>query len=579
MTQTGADGALASPTGSSDAAAEHFEPKAATLAPAGLTQWTLDGVTLLAPEGDVFVSGIVGDFERNGSKSAFALVRRAAGDDAGRVAYFRASEGTALHAAVAVVAPQELVRSEPDCSNVSRLTAVGPRSVMVDLGIRCSHAMSGQGPRRWIAFVAVQGARAAVRLGLALASDAPELRVEGEAIDLDGDGLEDVSLRVTQDESSVPSRQGLPVTAAVAWLDRPAGLSQNVAATEASFASLAGSALARGARAKDASSVPAWTAQIRALYRILCAEGGAPKLTPVAGAGTISCGGARALEETGLAEVRAFATMGDGLRAALALDRAGRSPATRTPSRTAEASAWVLKAAPAVTARAVRAIAAVPNVPTGRTPALGPLAFVPSGRLLVCTKAGAAIVNPENGDEAAADDVAVWPSAVTSPDLAVRWTDVVDPCDGSPLRAKFSSGPREDFADVVLPVPAPLGAGCALGRRAEFRLAPVSWDGTGLQALIDGVPVLVYSNLGGSSPLDAFVDAPARRGSPRSPDGHALVVATGSGLIVWAGGRDRLFRAPELEGSYEEQQACTVSNDQVHVACIQAGKAWVGAWP
>jgi hypothetical protein len=229
-------------------------------------------------------------------------------------------------------------------------------------------------------------------------------------------------------------------------------------------------------------------------------------------------------------------------------------------------------------ARTLRAVAAVPNVPTGRTPALGPLAFVPSGKLLVCTKAGAAIVNPENGDEAASDDVAVWPSAVTSPDLAVRWSDVVDPCDGSPLRAKFLSGPREEGTDVVLPVPAPLGAGCALGRKTEFRLVPISWDPSGLQALVDGVPVLVYANLGGASPLDAFVDAPARRGTPRSPDGHALVVATSSGLVVRAGGRDRVFRAPELDGFYEEQQDCTVGNDQVHVACIQAGKVWVGAW-
>ena len=418
-----------------------------------------------------------------------------------------------------------------------------------------------------------------MRLAVAMASDAPELRVDGEALDEDGDGLDDVSLRMTLDDAAAPARSGPPVAASLAWLDRPAGLSQNVAATEASFSSLAATALARAGRSKDAPAVPAYAAQIRFLYRSLCAEGGSPRVTAVAGAGTIGCGGARALEETGLAEVRAFATMGDGLRAALALDRAERAPATRTPSRVAEASAWVAKAAPVVQARWVRAVAAVPNVPSWRVPALGPLAFVPSGKLLVCTKAGAAIVNPETGDEAAAEDVAVWPSSVTSPDQTLRWTDVSDPCDGSGLHARFTSGPREEGIDVVLPVPSELGPGCAMGRRTDIRVVPIAWDQSGLQALVDGVPVLVASNLGGASLLSTFIDAPARRGTPRSPDGSALVVATSSGLVVRAAGRDRVLRAPELDGSYENQQDCTVGNDQVHVACVQGGKVWVGAWP
>jgi len=506
-------------------------------------------------------------------------VRLPAGHDFGKLAYYRASEGAAPRAAVAVLSPPDLVAAEPDCTLVGRLIGVGPRSVLVDLGTRCPRPMLGRGARRWIAIVSVRGPRPEVWLAVAMAADAPELRVDGEVVDQDGDGLEDVSLRVALDDGGPLSRSGLPLAASLAWLDRPAGLSQNVAATEASFSSLAASALARAGRSRDASAVPAYVAQIRSLYRALCAEGGSPRLTAVAGAGTIGCGAGRALEEAGLAEVRSFATMGDGLRAALALDRAERPPATRTASRVAEAGAWMAKAVPVVLARSVRAVAAVPNVPSWRAPALGPLAFVPSGKLLVCTKAGAAIVNPETGDEAAAGDVAVWPSAVTSPDLTLRWTDVTDPCDGSGLHARFASGPREEGIDVVLPVASQLGPGCSMGRRTDIRVVPIAWDQAGLQALVDGVPVLVASNLGGASVLNAFLDGPARRGTPRSPDGSALVVATSSGLVVRAGGRDRVLRAPELEGSYEDQQDCTVSNDQVYVACIQNGKVWVGAWP
>jgi hypothetical protein len=42
--------------------------------------------------------------------------------------------------------------------------------------------------------------------------------------------------------------------------------------------------------------------------------------------------------------------------------------------------------------------------------------------------------------------------------------------------------------------------------------------------------------------------------------------------------RTRILRASELDATYAEQRDCAVSNDATHVACVRAGKAWVGTW-
>src|SRR5207253_1710197 len=120
------------------------------------------------------------------------------------------------------------------------------------------------------------------------------------------------------------------------------------AATEASLASLAAIAMVRASRTKDAPAVPLWVSQMRALFRAICPEAGAPRIVHKAGAASMACGSSRALEEAGLAEARAYATAGDPLRAIAALDRAQRPPATKSASRTSEVDGWIAAAAPTV---------------------------------------------------------------------------------------------------------------------------------------------------------------------------------------------------------------------------------------
>jgi hypothetical protein len=555
-----------------EAGADLFAGEPAVVAPPGLSVWALDGATLSAPDGMVFVLGIVRDFDGDGTKDAFAVVRPPDGNDPGRLVYYRSGATTPP---VAFDPPPGLAR-DPTCTAVDRLEAVGETSLLVELGEQCPMHPSSA-PVRWVAVLSA-GASPRVRLAATLAdpAGAPALSIDADASDRDADGREDIALRVTIEGGGAPLEPGPRVSATLAWLDRPAGLSRDAGATEASFASLA-SAASHAARSKDAPTVPNYVRQVRALWRATCAEGGAPRIVGVVGAGAIGCGAGRALESLGLDAVRAYATMDDPLRAALALDRAERAPATRTPARAAEAQAWVTKLAPLTPARALRAVAAVPLEPKGHEPAWGALAFEPGGKLLVRTAAGVVRVDPDQGDEDAAGGVD-WKPAVTSPDASIRWIEAYDPCDGLPLRATFATGGGDDVRDVALPVPPSLAGRCAGSRGAPANAVPIAWGPRGLEAIVEGEPVLIAPDLSSASALAGFLDQTSSRGSPRSPDGKTLVVPTESGLLVRGPTRSRLLRARELDGTYPDQRACAVSDDATHVACIRNGKAWVGAW-
>ena len=159
---------------------------------------------------------------------------------------------------------------------------------------------------------------------------APRLTIEADGTDQDGDDIDDLALRATV-EGGAPPFEGPKLGAVWKWLDRPAGLSRDPGPTETSFATLAQTAMTRAARTKDASSVPAHVAQMRALYRAMCPEAGATRLVHKLGSATITCGSSRMMEDAGIAEVRAYATLGDPLRAALALDAAQKPPRRRPP--------------------------------------------------------------------------------------------------------------------------------------------------------------------------------------------------------------------------------------------------------
>jgi hypothetical protein len=573
-----ASAASAGPDASSVGGRAPFSAEPALAAPSGVARWSVGGTTLKAPPGTVFVSALVRDFDGDGAPDAFAIVRPSDVNDPGALAFYRGAAAGVEASAPTIFPPSPTLARDASCTPIDTLSLEGERTVVVELGSQCPQRPSSA-PLRWFAVV-VGGASPRVALAATIAdpAGAPALTVDADVVDRDGDGRDDVALRVSLEGGGAPLEPGPRVSATFVWLDRPAGLSRDASATDSSFASLASFAAARAVRGADAPAVPGYVAQVRALWRATCAGGGSPRLVPVTGIGAIACGAARALEEVGLAEVRAYVTMGDAFRAALSLDRAQRSPASRTASRSRDAQGWVLELAPAAKAVVIRGVAAVPMAAQGHEPSWGALAFDDHDKLLVRTRAGPVRVDPDQGDEAAAGGPADWKAAVTSPDGALQWIETYDPCDGLPLRATFAPASGDDVRDVALPVVPRLGGRCVGSRGAPAHALPVAWGPAGLEAIVEDHPVLVAPDLTHASELAMFLDQPPVRGAPRSPDGKTYVVPTGMGLVVRGPGRTRILRAPALDGTYAEQHDCAVNTDGSRVACAHAGPAWVGKW-
>jgi hypothetical protein len=568
-----------------------FTQLGATGAPPGSKSWTLDGLKLEAPPGTVFVLGLTGDLSGDGSVDALAIVRGSGSNveppaaDGGKAAavqaelvFYKGHAGGALDPGVVVGAPPALLL-DPTCSPVERLSKVGKHSVFVELGAQCAgHAVARAAatPSRWAAVVSV-GRAATVHFSVLVADPpgAPALTLDADGTDYDGDGIDDVALRVTLEGGSAPFEPGPRVSAIVRWIDRPAGMSRAPDQPETSFHALASVAASHAGKAKEAPTVPPYVQQVRALYAAICSEGGAPRLLRAVDGGPIACGTtSRALEEAGLAEVRALVTMGDVLGAIAALDRAQQAPAAHTAARTTEAQGWIAQAAPFVPATSLRAIGAVPLIDHGRSPSWGAMMFEPTGKLLVRTLAQVVRVDPAMGDEAEASDVPAWKAAVMSPDGSLRWNDVVDPCDASALRATFSGD--GDLREVSIPLHGRLAARC--GPKGEpVPATPTAWGQGGLEAIVLGQPVAFALDLSHATVLPSSPTQPTIPGAPRSPDGKTLVVPTSIGIVV-RGARTRIYRAKELDGAYLELRDCTVSDDATRVACVRGGRAFVGIW-
>ncbi len=573
------------PPSAEDAGA--FHGREALVAPLEAARWTLEGLDLAAPADRVFALGLTGDLDGDGIRDAVALVQRQgavadAGVELGELVLYRGGPGGAL-APPQVIAVPPALSFGAGCVSKHRLAQVGRHSLALETGGACDAAGSVSGSR-WVVALVVSAADVRVHFRTTLLDppNAPVLSVDLDGADRDGDGLDDVAVRVSIEGGAPPFEPGPRVSAVVRWFDRSAGMSRDPDEPDASFRGLASVAATRASRSKDAPSVPRYVEQVRSLFRALCAEGGAPRLVDLDGGRAVPCGSSKGLEEAGLAEVRAFAVSGDSQRAIAALDRAQLPPATHTSTRTADAQGWITQLAPVLGApSSLRALGAIPQIERGRAPSWGALAFDPNGngKLLVRTLAGVVRADPVQGDEAAADGVTAWRSGVVSPEGAYRWIESYDACDGVALHATFAPNAGGDVKDVVLPVAPPLGGKCAsAGAHGEPAVTiPVAWGSRGLETIIAGEPLLVSPDFTRATALVAPLGQPVTLGAPRSPNGKMSAIPTTMGILV-RGGRARLFRAKELDGGYLELRDCTVSDDGGRVACVRGGRAFVGVW-
>jgi len=551
-----------------------FQEQPAEKAPANTTEWALGGVSVRAPAGSVFELGLARDLDGDGATDVVAITRLAANaGDPGTLVFYKST-------------PQGMTQSSPiatgslpkmgQCTATRRLAQVGKRSVLVELGQKCTPQPT-RDPSRWVAVLAFTPlARTHFSASVVDPPNAPALFFNVDASDRDGDTIDDVSVRVSIEGGGGPLEPLSRTTATLGWFDRPAGMSRDGDDPDGSLRLLSATAQALAAKPKEAAGVPPRVRAIRGLFSALCNEGGAPRLLKVLGDAPLSCGSSRALEEAGLAEVRAYATMGDALMATTALSRAQLAPATKSPNRGKDAESWILGASPAVSATSVRQVAAVPLIERGRQPAWGALAFEASGKLLVRTANGVVRMDPETGDELDARDVSPWSMAVISPDGGSRFIEAYNACDGLVLHATLAPTANGDMTDVELPIVPALASHCATSKGEPVTATPIAWGAAGLEAIVDGSLILV-SPQGRASVLQSLMNQAVSPGAPRSPDGKTLVTPTSLGIVVRAA-KSRTLRASELDGAYAELRDCAVSDDGTRVACVRAGHAFVGQW-
>ena len=539
----------------------------ALVAPPASTSWETNGLTLEAG-GREIVLALVGDFDADGKKDALAIVRpvqaeRKPGSSTGELVFFHGgAEGPP-----GAIASGPALGAQTTCAPTARLEKIGPRSAFAEIGSSCPR---GVGSR---AIIVVRLAPPAPAIAFdAIVNDpreAPKLTIDVDAADRDKDGIDDVVLRVGL-EGGGPGLESAPrLGAKLAFFDRPAGPSRDPDEPEASLRAIASQATARAGKPKDAASVPPLVQQMRALYRAMCADGGAARITKIHGGSAVTCGSSKPLEDAGVAEVRAWVTQGDALRAFAAAGQAQLPPATKTAAKTNDLQKLLSDVAPALEARSVRPLSVAVDAPRDGHPEWGPLAFEYTGKLLVRHGKSVTRIDPESGEGEAADMVA-WKDEVISPDGKSRWLEAYHGCEGVALRATFAPTGDGEMVDVVLPVPPRLGKTCTGGRGEPASAVPLAWGPRGLEAIVAGQPLLIKPDSSQATALTAFTDETPPPGSPRSHATKTMALAMPNGILVRGRIPDRwsMVRSPDLE-PYADVRRCTINDDGSRLACIR----------
>src|SRR5262249_50822856 len=129
----------------------------------------------------------------------------------------------------------------PGCVTSTRLVQTGKSSVLVDTTASCPAGLMARVPVEALSIVAPASSRPEV-LSLRLAAPGPGelLAVDADSSDRDGDGREDVKVVLT-----LIGPEGAKASAALAYVDRAAGVSRDASEPRASLAAAAKAILAK----------------------------------------------------------------------------------------------------------------------------------------------------------------------------------------------------------------------------------------------------------------------------------------------------------------------------------------------
>lgn len=559
-------GGLPSPAGGSDGAAPgvQFSPIKAEKAPDGATSLTVDGATIAAPAGRMFKWFLKADYDGDGNVDVAAWVQPAVGPG-GEVLWAQRKAPNAFAAPVTCTTAPASLSVPAGCTLEAELAQVGPRTASITLNSVCADR-PGQPRPRWVAAV-MPTRQPATRLELTLESPASdEVTVQIDGADRDGDQLDDVTAFLTVSNDAPPFESaGGPVAAELHWFDRPAGLSRDPHEPDASMRANV-SRLQKLAKKKGSlAEVASGARKLHRLQEMLCEDGGSPSIR-VQGL-AVQCGASGAVADADLAEIEAALKSNEPLAAIATEDRMERESSVLDARKLAEARSRLEKMGPWQTAN-VAELPATPLLSPSDTPGWGALSFGADGALLVRESAGVRRFEPDS-KTSTGPTPASWPVAVTSPDSKATFAKVMDPCDGSPLRAKLTVQGAGD-KELLLPVSSPLGKLCA---RAPIQPSAqaLSWSPIGLEVLVNGVALVIPPDLTGAKPGAATTGTAPTASGPRSADGKLVVVPTPLGLAI-IGTQTVLWKHSRLNDGHRKLRDCTVANNALAAACVEGTK-------
>jgi hypothetical protein len=442
--------------------------------------------------------------------------------------------------------------SGPTCTTQSTLTQDSPRTVEVDLRVRCKTQLVARAPTRAVVLLEPLAPRPFV-FGVRTTDPAPEetLVVDLLARDADNDGRNDPGLRFGVGGGTVEP----PITIQFDWFDRAAGASRDARQpSRALVAELDGDLI----RAQRKKSVQRSLTRVEAARRTLfsaCDESGTPRLFDWEGAPLRCELSPDVLDRLAAVEVTARLTEGEAPAAISALMRDGWYLGAMRPEKRVALIAAIEKKLPPIPVTTLRLDVSPKAAPR---PRYSPLRFLADGSLQVVTEQGGVATLAASADRAQSDVPALpWPLDVSNG--TERLTGPVYSCDRSEVQLLVTgSGARM----LPLRMLAPRPGACRGGKLDEaFPMIPVAADEHGFEVIWGGV--LLRS--GDQRPRP-------KPGSPRSDDGNAIAFATPLGLAV-VGGKGELWKVVGWDVSPGGD--CVLANDVKRAACIRAGRVEV----
>lgn len=550
------------PSGAAPDSSAGFAVRKAELVPGVALTWAGSDLNLKAPDKRRFVQVLPGDFDADSKLDALAWLAPTADDKnapPGELWYFPSGGQSRKLSALPGFVP-----SSPDCALATTLSQTGPHSATLDVAATCTSQLIARAPVRALVVVS-PSVEHPVLLTLRAASAAADesLSFSVDSGDQDQDGRDDVRLTV-----SVAGAGTEAASAQLAWLDRAAGASRSASEPRSSLLRAAGK-VALAARNKRGEKTAERVGNVLRLMSSVCAEGGVARIFDEDGA-PFRCGDpSKIVDSLALSEALGALTQGDTLAAFSVLNKDGWYFGKLSSSGRKAVERELLHAVTRLDLETSFAVRALPTL----VPLLhySPLWFESDGSLLVQSPGGGVSrVSVDRTSEAAVSAEAgapSWPLELATPS-GVRLLGAIHACDRSEVSFNESDAQHPLLAPVATRLLAARPASCAgHGTGPNVPFAPLSFDDTGLEALVAGAHVSL------PAPGKKLVAGLPALGTPRSADGRWLVTPTALGLLV-VGERKELWQTEKLGQHADATRLadCVVANEARAVACVDSGQ-------